>query len=78
MTGQKKLHSLGEAIANVIVGFGINLAGQWLIFPLLGIPVSFMETLYIAVFFTVISVARTYILRRYFNRMMLALHIKEK
>lgn len=67
MKGQRRLHSLLEAITNVAVGFGINLLGQMVIFPILGILVSFSDNLKVAVFFTVLSVARTYVLRRLFN-----------
>lgn len=64
---QKKRHSLIESIANTAIGFGINVTAQHLIFPLFGIFISWSENLTIAMFFTVISIIRGYVLRRVFN-----------
>ena len=64
---QKKRHSLIESIANTAIGFGINVTAQHLIFPLFGIFISWSENLTIAMFFTVISIIRGYLIRRFFN-----------
>lgn len=67
--GQTKLGSFIEAWGNVAVGFGINFFGNIYILPLWGLHPSVMDALGIGVVFTFISVARSYILRRGFNRL---------
>lgn len=64
---QTRLGSLIEACVNVLIGFGVALASQLLIFPLVGIHVSLSTNLEIGAWFTVISIARSYIVRRWFN-----------
>jgi hypothetical protein len=64
---QTRLGSLIEALANVAIGFGINWLANMTILPLFGFHVTGAQALGIGVFFTVISVARTYALRRWFN-----------
>jgi hypothetical protein len=65
---QSKKRSLAESITNVAVGCGVNLASQYAIFPLFGISVTFGEHLSITGYFTVISIVRSYLLRRWFTR----------
>ena len=64
---QTKLQSLIEAIFNTAIGFIIGILSQMLIFPLLGMTVSFQTNLWIGFWFTIISVIRTYVVRRWFN-----------
>jgi uncharacterized membrane protein (DUF485 family) len=64
---QTRLGSLIEALTNVVIGFGINWTANLLILPLFGFHVTGGQAFGIGVFFTVISVARSYILRRWFN-----------
>ena len=66
---QSKKRSLFESVTNIMVGCGVALGSQYLIFPMFGIVgVTFGEHLGITVWFTVISLARSYILRRCFTR----------
>jgi len=65
---QLKRHSLLESIINVLVGYGVALASQLAIFPIFGIRVSLQDNIVIGLFFTVISIIRSYVLRRIFNR----------
>lgn len=65
---QSKTHSLIESLVNVAVGYGIALASQMLIFPLFGIHISLQDNIVIGLLFTVVSIARSYALRRVFNR----------
>ena len=65
---QKKKHSLIEAIINTLIGLIINVAMQMVVFPLFGIHISIWDNLGIASIFTVISVARTYLVRRFFTK----------
>jgi hypothetical protein len=64
---QTRLGSLIEALANVVIGFGINWTANMLILPLFGFHVTGGQAFGIGLLFTVISVARTYVLRRWFN-----------
>lgn len=60
--------SLVESITNIVVGFMINVTAQYFVFPLFGMHIPIHENLMIAVIFTVISLARSFTLRRIFNR----------
>ena len=64
---QKKLHSFVEAWINVLAGLSINFTVQLVIYPVLGIPVSLGQNITICAVFTVVSVTRSYCLRRLFN-----------
>jgi hypothetical protein len=59
--------SLVEAVANVLVGYGVAVATQVLVFPLFGIATSLPENLVIGGVFTVVSIFRSYLLRRAFE-----------
>lgn len=65
---QTKKQSLIEAVSNTAVGFIISLASTFLIFPLVGIESSGGQNIVVVLFFTVISIARSYVLRRFFNK----------
>ena len=65
---QSKTHSLIESITNVIVGYGVALGTQLAIFPWFGIHIPFKDNLSIGLFFTLVSIARSYVLRRIFTR----------
>jgi hypothetical protein len=64
---QTKLGSVAEAWANIAVGFTINYFANLLIFPLFGMHISAKNNFLLGVIYTGISLARSYILRRYFN-----------
>lgn len=65
---QSCIGSALESIANVACGYLIALLSQLAIFPLFGIHVSMSDNLLIGAWFTAISLARSYALRRLFNR----------
>jgi hypothetical protein len=65
--GQSKKMSITESILNVLIGFGIAILAQYLVFPLFGINVGLAQHLGIAVVFTGVSLIRSYVLRRFFN-----------
>jgi len=52
----------------VAIGYLVSLLSLFIIFPILGIESSTGKNLIITLYFTVISIARSYILRRYFNK----------
>ena len=64
---QSRLMSLVESLANVLVGYGVAVATQMLVFPLFGLAVTFTENLLIGLIFTVVSIVRSYALRRGFE-----------
>jgi len=65
---QTKKQSLTEAITNTAVGFGISYVSTFLIFPVLGIVTSPGTNLIIVIYFTIISILRGYVIRRFFNK----------
>ncbi len=65
--GQSKLESLVETLLNTFIGLGVALVSQILIFPHFDIHVSLSQNLQISLCFTAVSIARGYILRRFFN-----------
>ncbi|MBA4381811.1 MAG: hypothetical protein C0406_04525 [Sideroxydans sp.] len=65
---QSRKHSMLEALVNVLIGYGVALAAQMAIFPLFGIHVSLQDNIMIGLLFTVVSIVRSYALRRLFNR----------
>ena len=64
---QTRRQSMIETCINVAIGYGVALASQVLIFPLFGIHIPLSSNLMIGAFFTVISIARGYLVRRLFN-----------
>jgi len=65
---QSKKNSLIESITNVVVGYCVALLSQIVIFPVFGIHATIKDNLMIGMFFTVVSIARSYVLRRIFNK----------
>jgi len=64
---QTRLISAIEAIANILIGMGVALASQYAIFPLFDIQISHGAHLQITAYFTAISFARSYFVRRWFT-----------
>jgi hypothetical protein len=64
---QTKLGSLYESIINILIGACVALASQLIVFPMFGINVPLSANLGIMAWFTLISVVRSYIIRRWFN-----------
>ena len=65
---QSRATSLIEAGTNVLVGYLVALAAQQLVFPLFGIHTTLAQDSAIAALFTAVSLARSYLLRRLFER----------
>ena len=64
---QSRLTSFVESCANVAIGYGVALAAQLVVFPLFGLAVSIRDNLLIGAIFTVVSLARSYLVRRAFE-----------
>ena len=65
---QSRRASVVEAATNVLVGYVLAIAGQLAIFPAFGIAVSPPQSFGIGAVFTGLSLARSYVLRRLFDR----------
>lgn len=65
---QSRVMSAAEAITNVLIGYTIATAATYVILPLHGYQITTQKALSISLAFTAISLARSYILRRLFNR----------
>ena len=59
--------SLVESIANIAVGYCLAVVTQLLAFPHFGLKVTITDTLAIGAVFTVVSIGRSYCLRRLFE-----------
>ena len=68
MTQSRRMSAI-EAVANVAVGYGIAVMTQVMVFPLFRIYASLSENLVIGLLFTVMSLGRSFLLRRLFNRL---------
>ena len=64
---QTRLGSFIEACINVLIGFWINFFANLVILPLIGFHISVGQNLFIGVLYTIVSVARSYVIRRWFN-----------
>ena len=64
---QTKLQSLHESFTNIAIGYVTAILSQLLIFPLFAIHITLSDNLLIGIYFTIISLLRSYIVRRYFN-----------
>lgn len=64
---QSRLMSLVEAVTNIVVGYWIAVLTQAVVFPWFGLQVSMADNLMIGGVFTVVSLARSYALRRVFE-----------
>ena len=67
---QSRWMSLMEASTNIVVGYGLAVLTQMLVFPLFGLRASLGENLAIGAVFTVISLVRSFVLRRAFNALL--------
>ena len=70
---QTRLGSLYEALINVVIGFAINYTANLLIFPLFGFHIGLGANFVMGLLYTVISIARSYVIRRWFNARLHAL-----
>ncbi len=64
---QTKKMSMLEAWVNIGFGYIINVAVQFTVYPFFGIDIPISTNLWIGLIFTVVSLLRTYGIRRWFN-----------
>ena len=65
---QSKLDSLIEALLSTFIGFVVSFTANLILMPMLGIPVSLSQNFILTVAFTFVSVARSYLVRRFANK----------
>ena len=65
---QTKAQSAVESVSNVAIGYVVSLAANATILPMFGIAISLSDNLAIGAIYTAISIARSYFVRRAFNR----------
>ncbi len=67
---QTRLGSLIEVCINILIGFAINWVANMYILPLYGFAITGGQAFSMGLIFTVISVVRSYVIRRWFNAML--------
>lgn len=65
---QSKIGSLMESVTNIAIGVTIGFISNIIILPAFGYKVTLTDGLYISLVFTAISLARSYIIRRVYNK----------
>lgn len=65
--GQSKSMSMVEAVVNTVVGLGVAMVATAAICKAYGIPMTWENNFIITFWMTVLSVLRSYLLRRLFN-----------
>lgn len=66
---QSKQKSLVESIVQTAIGLATSIILQVVLYPMLGIPVSFTQNLIITVVFFAVSIVRGYLVRRIFEKL---------
>ena len=64
---QSKKQSLIETLTNVGIGWFISFIANMLVLPLFGYNINLTDGLLISIIFTIISIVRGYVVRRWFN-----------
>jgi len=64
---QTRLMSLVEAITNVVVGYGVAVIAQILVFPVFGLQTTLIQNLKMGLVFSGVSIIRSFALRRIFD-----------
>lgn len=65
---QSRTNSCIESATNILIGYWCAVLTQLIVFPIMGIDVSLNKNLMIGLVFTLISLLRSYVIRRAFNR----------
>lgn len=65
---QSRIFSFIESITNVTIGYTMAIFTQLIVFPLFNIEIDLSSNFIIALIFTIVSLARSYVVRRLFNK----------
>jgi len=66
---QTKKKSFIESVIQTIIGLGTSILIQVILYPLMGIPVTFSQNIVITLVFFTVSIIRGYFVRRIFDSM---------
>lgn len=69
---QTKKQSIIEICTSTAVGFAVSLTATFFVMPLFGFTSTPVKNLGITIFYTVISIIRGYVIRRWFNKKVVA------
>ena len=64
---QSKRESMIETLMNVGIGWFISFIANMLVLPLFGYNINLTDGVLISIIFTIISIVRGYLIRRFFN-----------
>lgn len=65
---QTRMESFVEALVNIAIGFGVNFVANLVILPYYGFTsLDTATNLKIGIAFTLVSIVRSYFIRRFFN-----------
>jgi hypothetical protein len=65
---QSKLQSFIESASQTFIGYLLNLGVQLLVYPWYGATFTLQQNIEIGLIFLVVSLARGYVIRRFFNK----------
>ena len=65
---QTKTRSLLEAATNTAVGYAISVVIGQVVYPMFGYAITLTDNMGLTAVFVAVSLMRSYIVRRYFNR----------
>ena len=65
---QTRYQSVAESCVNIAIGYIINQIANFIVFPMFGYHLTFKKNLMIGLVYTVIALARQYMVRRWFNK----------
>jgi len=66
---QTKRKSLIESVIQTVIGLGTSILIQIILYPMMGIPVTFTQNLIITLVFFLVSILRGYFVRRIFEKL---------
>lgn len=66
---QSRLESLAESLTNVTIGYLVSVLTSIIVLPLFGVTLSIAENAQLSLVYTVVSIARSYAVRRAFNKL---------
>lgn len=69
--GQSRRVSMAEVLCNYTIGFVVAMITSILALRFLGIEATISDNFWITVIFTIVSICRSYLVRRLFNHLQL-------
>ena len=65
---QSRAHSLIESLTNVAFGYLVGVVSQIVMFPIFSIKTTLRDNFLMGLWFTAVSIGRSYAIRRWFTR----------